>query len=128
MNNQTEQVDQFLSRLDHPMKTEIEQVRRIILSANEEITEHIKWNAPSFCYKGEDRVTFNLHAKDGIQLIFHRGAKSKESAELKSSNPSNLLKWITTDRAKVELKDMADVEANRSELARLVNTWISTNA
>lgn len=45
-----EQVALFLKELEHPLKDEIEEVRKIILSAADDITEQIKWNAPSFCY------------------------------------------------------------------------------
>ena len=47
--------------LDHPLKQQIEQLRAAILGSNERITEHGKWNAPSFRYASEDRVTFRLH-------------------------------------------------------------------
>jgi uncharacterized protein YdhG (YjbR/CyaY superfamily) len=56
-----QQVEEFMNNLEHPLKKEIEEVRKIIQSANNQLTEHIKWKAPSFCYHQEDRVTFNLH-------------------------------------------------------------------
>ena len=66
--------------LDHSLKDGIERLRAAILDSNDRITEHIKWNAPSFCYAGEDRVTFRLYPEDRVQLIFHRGAKVKSDA------------------------------------------------
>ncbi|WP_246246506.1 hypothetical protein [Paenibacillus lemnae] len=41
-----EQVAKFIENLKHPLKLEIECVRRIILEANDHLLEHIKWNAP----------------------------------------------------------------------------------
>src|SRR5262249_33098972 len=38
----------FLRELDHPLKKEIEAVRKIILCVSPAIREGIKWNAPSF--------------------------------------------------------------------------------
>lgn len=70
-----QQVVEFFNNLEHPLKKEIEEVRKIILSTNESITEHIKWNAPSFCFNNEDRVTFNLQGKGFFRLVFHCGAK-----------------------------------------------------
>ena len=128
MVNQTEQVNQFLSQLDHPWKDEIRMVRTIILESNEQITEHIKWNAPSFCYQGEDRVTFNLHPKDRILLILHRGAKTKENPDFKSGIASGLVTWITGDRAKIEFTSKEDVEVKSSELAHTINEWIKSSA
>jgi hypothetical protein len=34
--------------------------RTDVLASDDGITEHVKWNAPSFCYAGVDRVTFRL--------------------------------------------------------------------
>ncbi|WP_234978377.1 DUF1801 domain-containing protein [Bacillus tuaregi] len=58
-----EQVTEFMDELQHPLKEEISMVRQIILSTDQKITEHIKWNAPSFCYDGEDRITLTLMVK-----------------------------------------------------------------
>jgi hypothetical protein len=128
MTNQTEEVDQFIQTLDHPLKAEIEKVRAIVLGSNKQITEHIKWNAPSFCYKGEDRVTLKLHPQDRIQLIFHRGAKVKESKDFVFEDSTGLLKWITNDRAIVTLYAMKDLEANEAALTKVVDEWMkSTN-
>jgi len=65
-----EQVLEFLQKLEHPLKLQIEEVRRIILDSNDQISEHIKWNAPSFCINEQDRITFNLHGNEGFRLVF----------------------------------------------------------
>ncbi|WP_077247840.1 DUF1801 domain-containing protein [Bacillus sp. FJAT-27225] len=66
-------VSEYLENCNHPMKELIEQVRSIILSMDVGITEHIKWNAPSFCFNGDDRITFRLSKPDYVQLVFHSG-------------------------------------------------------
>jgi hypothetical protein len=76
--NKENQVVDYMNNLEHPLKKEIEEVRKIILSANNQFTEHIKWNAPSFCINNEDRVTFNLQGKGYFRLIFLRGSKVKK--------------------------------------------------
>jgi hypothetical protein len=126
--NQTEEVDQYLHQLEHPLKAEIEQVRAIILGADDGITEHIKWNAPSFCYQGQDRVTFNLRPQDRIQLIFHRGAKAKKDTDFVFEDPSGMLKWASTDRAVLILKDMEEVVTIKSALEKLVSQWMKSTA
>src|SRR3712207_5407309 len=80
MPNRSQEVDRFMESLNHPLKEGVEQLRAAILESNDQITEHIKWNAPSFCYAGEDRVTFRLYPEDRVQLVFHRGAKVKSDA------------------------------------------------
>ncbi|WEK56024.1 MAG: DUF1801 domain-containing protein [Candidatus Cohnella colombiensis] len=125
-----EQVVEFLKNLEHPMKREIEEVRQIILNVNENITEHIKWNAPSFCFNNEDRVTFNLQGKSNIRLIFHTGAKVKEHTGkgpiLEESN--GLLEWVTYDRAIMKITSMSDVESKKEELTVIVARWIEATS
>ena len=124
MSNKSEAVNQFMTTLTHPMKAEIEAVRTIILNANEQITEHIKWNAPSFCYNGADRVTLNLHAQDRIQLIFHRGSKVKNAQDFVFEDSNGLLEWLAADRAIVKLCNMDEVLAKKVALAEVVTAWM----
>ena len=65
----------FLEALDHPLKPEIEAVRKIILGVSPEIREGIKWNAPSF-RTTDWFATCNVHAKDKLRLILHFGGES----------------------------------------------------
>ena len=100
-------------------------VRDLIKGVNPAITEHIKWNAPSFCYNGDDKVTMNLHAKDTIQLIFHRGAKVKDSKDFTFEDSTGLLEWLAADRATVKLHSMEDVTTKKAALAKVVNQWMN---
>src|SRR5688572_23560764 len=63
-------VKEFMEKLEHPLKAEIEAVRSIILKSNKKLSERIKWNAPSYYYK-EDLVTFNPRATQHVHLVFH---------------------------------------------------------
>lgn len=121
-----EQVAEFMRGLEHPLKREIEEVRAVILQTEPRLTEQIKWNAPSFCYNGDDRMTFNLHGKGFFRLIFHRGAKVKST---KSPQPlfedrTGLLEWPAADRAILQFTDMNDVRDKKEALAYIVKTWI----
>ena len=63
-------VTTLLNGLDHPLKSEIETVRGFILGASPQITEAVKWNAPS--YRTTDYfATVNLRSKNGVELVFH---------------------------------------------------------
>ncbi|HSF46597.1 MAG TPA: DUF1801 domain-containing protein, partial [Chitinophagaceae bacterium] len=53
-------VDGFIRKLDHPLKDVVVKLRSIILDTDPKLTEQVKWNAPSFCYNGDDRITMNL--------------------------------------------------------------------
>ena len=119
-----EQVAAFLENLEHPLKPEIEGVRKIILNTDSRLTEHIKWNAPSFCFNGDDRITFNMHAKDFFRLIFHCGVKKTSIKEQLFQDESGLLTWAAPDRATATFKNMADVKSKEDQLKKVIQRWL----
>jgi hypothetical protein len=122
----TDAAESFLTALEHPFKPEILALRQIILAADASITEEIKWNAPSF-RTSEHFATFQLRAKDGVQIILHRGAKPREpSAEgLEVADPDSLLEWLGKDRASVTFRNLDEVERRRPAFAQLIRHWIA---
>jgi len=120
-----EDVSEFMNRLQHPLKPEIEAVRQIILGANDRIREEIKWNAPSFAVE-DHFATFNLRAEEFVHVIFHTGARAKANGgeAMQVDDPSGLLEWIAKDRGAVKLYGMGDVTSKRAALEALVNQWI----
>ncbi|MFI6323196.1 DUF1801 domain-containing protein [Nonomuraea sp. NPDC050556] len=122
----TDEVNRLMSTVDHPSKDAIEYLRAAILGVDPEITEQVKWNAPSFCFDGVDRVTFQLKSKD-IQLIFHRGAKVRDDgAPFTFDDESGLMDWRSSDRAVVTFKDLADVKTHEAAFLTLVERWIKS--
>lgn len=121
-----EQVAAFFDKLDHPSKPAFELIRETILSVDKEITEHIKWNAPSFCHGGDDRITFNLNRSGDILLIFHRGAKPKpeKCPGRLIEDRSGLLEWPANDRAVLRFTGLDDVQNNKEQLRSLVLEWL----
>ncbi len=124
-----DQVEAFLNKLEHPLKPEIEAVRNIILRANSQLREHIKWNAPSFHDQAEDRITFHLRGKDFFLLVFHCGAKAKERADKGPlfEDTTGLLQWVAADRATVRLTSMEDVITKKDKLVEVINKWLEVN-
>lgn len=112
----TEQVDEFMDKLNHPFKAEVQMIREIIRDVNKEITEQIKWNAPSFSYKGEYLATFNLHAKQHIHLVFHNPMISKVK--------SKLLEGDYDHRRMAYFADKKDIEAKRIALEKALKDLI----
>jgi hypothetical protein len=118
------EVDEFLARLEHPLKAEIEAVRAIILGADARIHESIKWNAPSFSII-EHFATFNLRSKDAVQVVFHMGAKVQARApDTAISDPSGLLRWVAKDRCIAVLTDMKQIESKKGAFRSIVKQWI----
>lgn len=122
----TDAVDAFMKGLDHPHKSAIEDLRRIILGAAPGIREGIKWNAPSF-RTTEYFATTNLREKAGIGLILHLGAKVKSlpAKGIAIADPAKLLKWLGKDRAMVVFHDAKDLADRKKPLAALIKAWVA---
>jgi hypothetical protein len=114
-----------MAGLDHPLKDGVAALRRAILAADPGITEHVKWNAPSFRYAAEDRVSFQLRRPDRIQLVFHRGVRVRaDSASFAFDDPTGLMRWATPDRGILTFSDLAEIEARTAAVGALVGRWV----
>ena len=120
-----QEVTKFLDGLNHPLRTEIEQLRALILNAEDELTENIKWNGPNYSVNDADRITMKIQPPKQIQLIFHRGVKKLEQPKerLLATN-SKLLVWKENDRALASFKNLDDIENGKTELKGIVKSWI----
>lgn len=116
---ETGEVAAYMNKLKHPLKDEIEAVRKIIKGADKTIMERIKWNAPSY-YASADMVTFNPRAEDHVHLVFHHPAIVK----IKSS----LLQGDYKDRRMVYLKNMKEIKANKKELERILKELVKATS
>ena len=118
-------VIEFLRTLNPPLKPVLEAVRKIILGANPDIREGIKWNSPSF-RTTDYFATINVHAKDRVRLILHMGAKVKDNSTkgMQIADPAGLLEWLAKERCLVTLGDGKDVQAKRAALQAIVREWI----
>jgi hypothetical protein len=82
-------VDAYMRALKHPLTDLAAALRSVILAADANIGEEIKWNAPAFFYTGpmppfnpkeyrRHLVVFNFYRKDSIRLVFWRGDRAKD--------------------------------------------------
>lgn len=119
-------VAQFMDALEHPLKREIDAVRGILLATDPAIREEIKWNAPSF-RTTEFFATVNLRATDGVQLVFHTGAKARElpGGPVRIDAPDALVRWLGKDRCLVTLGTAAEMASRRAAFEKLVRQWIA---
>jgi hypothetical protein len=113
--NKPDDVDAYMARLDHPLKAEVQALREIIKGVDPQITEQVKWNAPSFSYKGY-MATFNLRPREHVHLVWHNGVVLQD--------PGGLLEGSYPDRRMTYFTGMADVEAKRPALEGLVRRWV----
>lgn len=107
-------VDTWMSTYDNPMKPVVQAVREAILAADPRIEECIKWQAPTFTYKG-NLASFFPKAKQHATLMFHKGAG------IPGDFPS--LEGDGKEARSMKFHNLADVEAKQEELARIVVAW-----
>ena len=108
------EVDEWMASYANPQKPLVEAVRQIVLEADKRIDETIKWQAPTFFYRG-NLASFYPKSKVHVSLMFHTGAKiAGEFPSLEGTGDiSRVMKFI----------DTADLEAKTPELRRLVRAW-----
>jgi hypothetical protein len=127
--SEPDRVDEYLQKLKHPLVEVIEALRQIILSADREIGEEIKWNAPTFFYAGEMRpsnpkeykryiIVFNLYQKDCIRLVFPSGAKVKDKSGFLEGNYAD-------GRRLAMFHDMNDVKSKKKALQGVIKKWLT---
>lgn len=111
-----EEVDQFISNLDHPYKNEVLRLRDIIINASNKLAERVKWNAPSFYYV-KDLAAFNLRAKGYVQIIFifYDGNMIDDPSILQGE-------W--KDRREARFYDLNDIESRRDALEKFIVKWV----
>ena len=114
--SRTDKVDEFLENLNHPLKAEVEALRSIIKGVNKGINEEIKWKAPSFNFKGEYLVTFNLRDEKRVHLVFHNSMIAKVKSEL--------LEGDYVDRRMAYFADMKDIKAKKPMLEKALEDLI----
>jgi hypothetical protein len=123
--NLNSEVSKFLNDLKHPLRTEIDQLRSIILNSVKGLSENIKWNGPNYSFGTEDRITMRIQPPKQIQLIFHRGAKKLAQPKDKIINDrSGLLVWKENDRAVATFKNIDDIMESMAGLDNIVKEWI----
>lgn len=105
-------VDAWFAERDHPMEAAMLRARQIILS-DSRVSESIKWQTPTFAYKG-NIVSFNP-AKRLVSLLFHRGA------EIPGDHPK--LEGDGKLARTMRFADLDDVEAHAGALAAAITAW-----
>ncbi len=119
------EVTEFLDGLNHSLRKEIEYLREIILSTDYDLAEGIKWNGPNYSLNGEDRITLRIHPQKQIQIIFHRGAKVKESPTQRLlGSEYNILLWKENDRAIASFQSLQEILEKKQMIREVVEKWI----
>src|SRR5262245_62356896 len=113
------EVDAWFERYDNPMKDVVQRIREIVLGADARMEECIKWQAPTFTYRG-NLASFYPKSKQHAGLMFHLGAQIPgEHPRLEGSG--------TTSRA-MKIGSLAEADEARPEIERIVRAWCEWRA
>jgi hypothetical protein len=118
-------VEEYRAALDAPTRDALDALRHIVTEAAPDLTEEIKWNAPSFAHKGRDRVTLGIEPRGGYRIVLHRGAKAENTAGFRFDDPDKIATWPARDRGVVRLRDAAEIEGKAAALTDLIARWIA---
>ncbi len=108
-------VDEYMAKLDNPLKELWEEIRQIVLYANPGMSEDIKWGAPTFIYKG-NLATFNPRAKKFVNLTFHTGALIDD--------PASVLEGDAKEARVFRVSNAGELHEKSEGLKRVVQNWV----
>lgn len=116
----------FLAQFDDERKPLVEAMLQAIREECPDLTQIIKWNAPSFCEHGKDRLTFMLHKKESVGLILHTGARPREDKKAPHlyDDSTGLLAWNSNIRATITFVDLAGFVSKRDAFKQAVKRWL----
>lgn len=117
----------WLAAQDGPNRRGIDRLSALVRSVEAPWVETIKWNAPSFALKGEDRVTLGVERRGGWRLVLHRGAAVRGDG-FAFEDPAGLARWPSPDRGVVQLRDLAELDSRSTALVDLVRRWVEATA
>ena len=115
----------LLAALAHPQDATLQRLRIAIRATDPRIGEAIKWNAPSFHVEGRHFATMQLRRPDVVRLILHLGTQKRSPPAGAIADPDGLLTWLAPDRALLEFRDAAELEARQAAVVALVRQWMA---
>ena len=118
MTNRNPDVDAWFDRYENPLKDLVQEVRNTILAIDERVGEVIKWQAPTFVYRG-NIASFFPKAKKHVTLIFHQGAVIDD--------PLGLLEGDGDTSRSAKFTSSADLAAKRPALEAVIRGWIAAH-
>ena len=121
-------VEEFLGSLDEHKRSQIQALREAILTTNPKLSEHIKWNAPSYVMNDEDRITFNtMNKQNVVKLVLHMGATRKEDkkADPIMEDENKLIEWNSNIRGTITFENIDDVQAKLPIVAQITKAWLA---
>lgn len=109
-------VDAWLEAYDNPKKPVVAAIREVVLTALPEVSEDIKWQAPTFVYKG-NIASFFPKAKAHASLMFHKGAEIPGAFQH--------LEGDGKEARTFKVADLEDLALKEAELVAIFRAWVA---
>lgn len=107
-------VDAWMAAYDNPMKPVVAAMRDVIIAADARVDEAIKWQAPTFIYKG-NIASFFPKSKNHASLMFHTGAT------IPGDFPN--LTGDGKEARTFKVTDLDDLATKKEELQSIIKAW-----
>jgi hypothetical protein len=110
----SKEVDAWFAKYENPKKDVVLRIREIMLNADPRIEETIKWQAPTFMYRG-NLASFYPKSKEHASLMFHTGAKipGKHPRLVGTGDTSRVMKIAT----------IAEANKAKGDIEKIVRAW-----
>ncbi|UVJ39097.1 DUF1801 domain-containing protein [Arthrobacter sp. CJ23] len=115
MSNRNPEVDSWLQAYENPHRELVARIREFILDVDPRVSEAVKWQAPTFIFKG-NIASFFPRAKKNVTLMFHLGASIRDELGLLEGDGevSRVARFV----------DDADFESKKPALEAVIRAWI----
>jgi hypothetical protein len=125
--NDPQGVTDFIQKMDAPFAELLEAVRQLILGADNEVGEQVKWNSPAFFYTGEmklfepkeyKRDIVVINARKGVALlVFPTGAVINDTTGLLEGDYKDGRRMIT-------FRTLDEVKRKGKDLQKVIKAWL----
>ncbi|MDO9375531.1 MAG: DUF1801 domain-containing protein [Ferruginibacter sp.] len=124
---QAKTVTEFIEQLEPGLAAMVASLRSLVLSAESQVGEQVKWNSPAFYYTGEmqpfdpkeykrDIVVMNIHRGYPL-LVFPTGATIIDT--------TGLLEGKYTDGRRIaSFKSLEEIDSKGADLQQVIRTWL----
>ena len=117
-------VGALIHALPEPSRAAMTALRRLVAGGHPDVSEHVKWNGPSFLIAGDDRISLGVAKGGAVRAVLHRGVKVKSTEGFVFEDETGLVTWAAVDRGVVTFADTAEVEANAGPFKALCRRWL----
>jgi hypothetical protein len=108
------EVDAWFERYENPNKEVVQRIRAIVLATDPRIEEFIKWETPTFTYRG-DLASFYPRSRRHATLMFYEGARIP--------GPHPRLQGTDGATRVIKIASVADANSAGPDIQRIVKAW-----